>query len=75
MDDVTHMLADGWTTYCGKARHFTISVIPIAASYSNVTCAKCRNDKRFKKAMIESQREIDAIKAMCDKKIAANKER
>ena len=59
-DDLKHM-SNGWETLCGKSIHFSVNVIPIAASLRSVTCPKCRSSKKYKKALTDLEREIKAL--------------
>jgi len=44
---IEHGLRTHFETYCGKSRHFCISITPIARTLQLVTCSECKKNPEF----------------------------
>ena len=43
-----HWLENSFKTCCGKARHFALTVVPVANSTYKVSCHECVKSAKFK---------------------------
>ena len=64
-DEFKH-ISLGFRTACGKGIHFTCTVVPIAATVSEVTCPKCMATDHYKNSLEALARELAAIRAVFD---------
>jgi hypothetical protein len=56
------MLKDGFTTMCGKARHFTLEVVEVTISVNEASCPDCLATDEFRNLQDRVNHELAAIK-------------